>query len=57
MTTVPAIYYVSPRLRGAMLEEHADALSTLTEIIIRQRVTLPAPIGAQKPPVHLFDRV
>lgn len=56
MTNSP-VYYVSPRLRGAMLAEHADALSTLTEIIIRQRVTLPAPIGAQKPPVHLFDRV
>ncbi|WP_168174805.1 hypothetical protein [Thioclava sp. DLFJ4-1] len=49
MTNSP-VYYVSPRLRGAMLEEHADALHIYTTIIRPQHVSLPAPIGAGEVP-------
>lgn len=56
MPTVPAILYVSPRLRGAMLEEHADALHIYDTVIRPQHVSLPAPVGAETVPAWMIDQ-
>lgn len=43
--STPAIVYVSPRLRGAITEAHADtALDYITRRIGNPNITLPAPM-------------
>lgn len=57
--STPAILYVSPRLRGAMTEAHADALDYITRRIGTPNITLPAPMPRRiaETPLTEYERV